>query len=105
VPKADPSERAWRAVVAAQPPRRKIAVVEKFGSENLRIDGTVFAIHFKGSLVVKLPAERVAELRRTGVGGPFILGKREMKEWVAIAPSASRRWRALADEAREFVSR
>jgi len=102
--KPDPSDRAWRAVVAAQPPRRKIAVVQKFGSENLRIGGTVFAIHFKGSLVVKLPADRVTELRRSGVGEAFILGKREMKEWVAIPPSASRRWRALADEAREFVS-
>jgi hypothetical protein len=74
-------------------------------SEGLRISGKIFAMLVKGELVVKLPKDRVAELSASGVGHPFDSGKGQlMKEWVAVPTRSGRRWPALVEEAREFVS-
>jgi hypothetical protein len=60
----------------------------------------------QGSLVVKLPSQRVQELIAAGVGEPFDAGKgRPMKEWVRLDPARGRRWPELAEEARTFVAR
>ena len=76
----------------------------KFGASALKVDGRIFAMLSGGELVVKLPRERVDELVAAGTGKPFDAGRgRVMKEWVAIAPDRSRRWAALAREARAFV--
>jgi hypothetical protein len=74
-------------------------------SEGLRISGKIFAMLVRGELVVKLPKPRVEDLRASGVGHHFDPGNgRLMKEWVAITPGASRRWRKLVEEARAFVT-
>ena len=57
----------------------------------------------KGSLVVKLPAERVAELIESGVGSPFAPAGKVFKEWAAIPEFDEKRWTALIEEAIEFV--
>jgi hypothetical protein len=73
-------------------------------SEGLRISGKIFAMLVRGELVVKLPRDRVEDLTASGAGHPFDPGHgRLMKEWVAVTPSASRRWRGLVEEARAFV--
>jgi hypothetical protein len=55
-------------------------------------------------LVVKLPAERVAALIKSGDGVPFDPGHGKlMKEWVAVKPMAKSFWIKLAEEARDFV--
>jgi hypothetical protein len=73
-------------------------------SEGLRISGKIFAMLVRGELVVKLPRDRVDTLTASGIGHPFDPGHgRLMKEWVAVTPSASRRWRGLVEEARAFV--
>jgi TfoX N-terminal domain len=77
-----------------------------FGTSALKVRGKIFAMVSQGSLVVKLPSERVQELLAAGVGAPFDAGKgRPMKEWVRIGPARSRRWAQLAQEARTFVGR
>jgi hypothetical protein len=79
-----------------------------FGTnKGLRVSGKIYAFLSNGELVVKLPEERVGSLMGSGLGKPFSAGKqgRVMREWVAVPASASRRWRALVEEAREFVSR
>jgi hypothetical protein len=76
----------------------------KFGSNGLKVDGKLFALFTQGSLIVKLPKDRVAGLVASGVGKPFDPGHgRLMKEWLAVT-SAKAAWIDLAKEAHRFVS-
>lgn len=99
--RADPKLRAvaetFDASSASGQPR-------KFGSNGLKVDGKLFALFTQGTLVVKLPKERVAALVAKGDGKPFDPGHgRLMKEWLTVvSPKLS--WKALAKEAHAFVS-
>jgi len=74
-----------------------------FGSQpGLRVGGKIFAMHIDGRLVVKLPAERCDELVAAGGAEAFAVGRRRMREWVAVEPGAHD-WAALAREARGLV--
>lgn len=74
-----------------------------FGSNGLKVNGKLFALFTKGTLVVKLPKDRVAALVASRVGEPFDAGHgRLMKEWCTVVnPRAS--WIHLAREAYDFV--
>jgi hypothetical protein len=76
----------------------------KFGKNGLKTKGgKLFALFTQGTLVVKLPNERVAALVAQGVGKPFDPGHgRLMKGWLTIA-SAKASWVELTKEAHEFV--
>ncbi len=77
-----------------------------FGSDALKINGSIFAMITRGHLVVKLPAARVHELIAAGEGVPFDAGKgRPMREWVAVSGTDARTWQELAGEALRFVRR
>jgi TfoX/Sxy family transcriptional regulator of competence genes len=99
--RADPKLRAvaetFDASSASRQPR-------KFGSNGLKVDGKLFALFTQGTLVVKLPKERVAALVAKGDGKPFDPGHgRLMKEWLTVvSPKLS--WNALAKEALAFVA-
>jgi hypothetical protein len=99
-------EQLWRGISKTELARPGVTAGTGFGrSEGLRISGKIFAMLVKGELVVKLPKGRVEQLSASGTGHPFDPGHgRLMKEWVSVAPSASRRWRVLVEEARGFVS-
>ena len=75
-----------------------------FASENvLSVNGKIFAMIYKGKLVLKLPADRTQELVSQKVGvnwGPS--ANRVMKEWIAIE-SEKASWPQLAKEAYTFV--
>jgi hypothetical protein len=72
-----------------------------FGANpGLNVNGGIFAFLARGELVVKLPPERCAQLVADGQGEPFTVGKRAMREWVAL-PAGD--WPALAAEALAFV--
>ncbi len=78
----------------------------RFGSDALKVNGSIFAMVTGGSLVVKLPRDRVAALIAEGTGAPFSAGKgRIMKEWVRVSDDDQETWLALAREALEFVGR
>ena len=99
--RADPKLRAvaetFDASSASGQPR-------KFGSNGLKVDGKLFALFTQGTLVVKLPKERVAALVAKGDGKPFDPGHgRLMKEWLTVA-SPKLSWSALAKEAHAFVA-
>jgi TfoX/Sxy family transcriptional regulator of competence genes len=98
-------EQAWAPIAKAQLASGGVTAGTGFGkTEGLRINDKIFAMLVEGELVVKLPKERVDELVGSGVGERFDAGKgRPMKEWASIAPAASRRWKALVEEARAFV--
>lgn len=75
-----------------------------FGSNALKVHGSIFAMISGGRLVVKLPRQRVETLIGTGVGAPFDAGKgRAMKEWLTVIADDDKLWLALAHEARDFV--
>jgi hypothetical protein len=75
----------------------------KFGSNGLKVKGKLFALFTQGTLVVKLPPERVTALVDRGTGVPFDPGHgRLMKGWLTVvSPKAS--WVDLAREAHDFV--
>lgn len=82
---------------AAQPGQR-------FGASALKVNNKIFAMLTRGSLVVKLPRARVDEIVDSGQGHRFDAGKgRPMKEWVALDTASDETWRAVAEEALQFV--
>ena len=98
-------EQLWAPIAKAQLATRGVTAGTGFGkTEGLRISGKIFAMLAGGELVVKLPKDRVDELVDARIAKRFDAGKgRPMKEWASIKPTASRRWKALVEEARAFV--
>jgi hypothetical protein len=98
-------EQIWSPIAKEQLATRGVTAGTGFGkTEGLRISGKIFAMLVGEELVVKLPRDRVDELVDSGAASRFDAGKgRPMKEWASVSPSASRRWKALVDEARGFV--
>jgi hypothetical protein len=77
----------------------------KFGSNGLKVKGKLFVLFTQGTLVVKLPKARVAELVDAGVGEPFDPGHgRLMKEWLTVT-STKAKWVDLAREAHAYVKK
>ncbi|ONI64649.1 hypothetical protein CSIV_07880 [Microbacterium sp. CSI-V] len=75
-----------------------------FGTEGVRVRGKVFAfVAHEGSLVVKLPEQRIGELTADGVAAPMIMRGRPLREWAEVSPDAGETWAALIDEAHRFV--
>jgi YjbR len=100
------AERLFASIAQSELSMPGVTAGTGFGrSEGLRISGKIFAMLVRGELVVKLPKDRVEELTASGMGHPFDPGHgRLMKEWVAVTPGASRRWRKLVEEAHAFVA-
>ena len=74
-----------------------------FGSTALKVEGRILAMAVGGSLVLKLPRDRVAALVSAGEGTPFRNGRgAAMREWVALGPDDAADL-ALAREALAFV--
>ena len=75
-----------------------------FGRSALRFQGKIFAMHVRGALVLKLPAERVEALVRAGEGVHFDANKgTPMKEWLSLGPDSGQEWLPLAHEALDFA--
>ncbi len=75
----------------------------RFGARTLTVSGSVFAMLQGDHLVLKLPADRVAQLRAEGVGGPFGTGRaRPMREWVTVLSDDEELCLDLAREALAF---
>jgi TfoX/Sxy family transcriptional regulator of competence genes len=76
----------------------------RFGSDALKVNGSIFAMVTGARLVVKLPRDRVDALISEGTGAPFDNGKgRPMKEWLAVVDEDNETWLALSLEALNFV--
>jgi hypothetical protein len=75
-----------------------------FGRSALRFQGKIFAMHVRGALVLKLPADRVEALVRAGEGVPFDANKgTPMREWLSLDPRSALPWLPLASEALDFA--
>lgn len=100
------AEVAFDGVAAALLPEPDVDEGTGFGTNpGLRTGGKIFAMLINGELVVKLPADRCAELVAAGSARPLEMGQRRMREWVRVREVDEARWRQLAQEARAYVAR
>jgi hypothetical protein len=76
-----------------------------FGTRGLRVRGKVYAfVVHDGSLVVKLPEQRVGDVVAAGEARPMIMRDRPMREWAEVPLDAgAARWEQYVEEARVFV--
>ncbi|MCB1005577.1 MAG: MmcQ/YjbR family DNA-binding protein [Acidimicrobiales bacterium] len=72
----------------------------------LRVRGQFFASTDRrtGGLLVKLPEGRVDALVEAGRADDFAPAGRRFREWAAVPYERRRSWRALLDEAHDFVA-
>jgi hypothetical protein len=111
-PKSLAAEEGFAVIVKAlgdkpgvRRPDEPSASAHRFGASALRVHGRIFAMITSGRLVLKLPAQRVAELVGSGDGSRFDAGRgQQMKEWISLEPTQQAGWLALASEALEFVA-
>ncbi|MGO4534401.1 hypothetical protein [Leifsonia sp. 2MCAF36] len=77
----------------------------RFGSDALRVNGSVFCMVSSGDrFVVKLRAERVQELIAASTGEPFRAGKKSpMRQWLVVTDPSPGLWESLAEEAYTFT--
>ncbi|HZJ55677.1 MAG TPA: TfoX/Sxy family protein [Myxococcaceae bacterium] len=83
---------------------RRVTSGRMMASFGLRVGGKIFAMLVRGELVVKLPADRVAELVDAGLARQFDPRRdgRLMKEWAVIAGDEPP-WVEIARQAYHFV--
>jgi hypothetical protein len=75
-----------------------------FGRGSLKYRGKIFAMLVRGSLVLKLPADRVTALIAVGEGVAFDANKgTPMREWFSVSAESGLDWLSLATEALEFA--
>lgn len=99
------AEKTFASVADELRKDRRVGTARMFGAAGLKVSDKYFAMLYKGRLVVKLPGERVSALVESGDGEYFDPGHgRLMKEWVSLDPRLARRWRGLAEAARDFVA-
>ncbi len=76
-----------------------------FGSNALKVNGSIFVMLVRGQLVVKLPRSRIDVLISFGAGQRYDPRRdgRLMKEWLLLDPASDLDWLTLAREALAFV--
>ena len=80
-----------------------VTLQRAFSRSSLMVGGKLFASAGHGGLLIKVGANRVAELIANEEGQPFSTGgNRVMREWVVAAPATD--WRGLAAESMAFVA-
>jgi TfoX/Sxy family transcriptional regulator of competence genes len=94
---------AIRAREAGDP---EVSTSRMFGTECLKVKSKVYAMEFKGDLVVKLSKTRAATLVSEGRAQVFDPGHgRPMKQWIAVSPDGGLDWAELVEEAKSIVRR
>jgi hypothetical protein len=98
---------SFAAIAEGYLSRSDVTTGTGFGSTTgLRVGGHIFAMLMDDALVVKLPADRVAELIASGRGAAFGARRgRPMREWVSIGWTSRTDWERVCEEAIAFVSR
>jgi hypothetical protein len=100
---SDPIELRWEALTAEFLGEEGVTLDRAFGRMSLLVDGKLFASAGPRGLLIKVSAERVAQLIRLGDAGEFRGGAgRVMREWAVATPESD--WSALAAESLEFVA-
>ena len=97
---------ALYALVSELPVHPPVTRGKIFNGDGVKVHGKVFAfIGRNGDLVAKLPADRVDDLVSHRTGGPVVMGKRTMREWVRFPAEAGvGTWSEVLGEAHAFVA-
>jgi hypothetical protein len=78
----------------------EVEIAEGRGAQGLKLGKKMFAMFYKGELLVKLPPHRVNELVALGRARPYDPGTgTPMKDRALIPASEERSWIALCEEA------
>lgn len=78
----------------------------KKGAQGLKYKGKMFAMFWKGHLVLKFSPNRVAELISQNIGEPYDPGTgTPMKDRVLISTSKKSEWIELCKESKAFVEK
>lgn len=95
----------WDLAVELQAADERVVEGTIMSSPCLRVGKEFLAMnhHKKQGLVVKLPADRVAELIDAGQGESFAPAGKVFKEWLAVTEVDETRWRELLNEGIAFV--
>ncbi len=109
--KADPEVQSpasalfWDLAMELQSDDDRVVEGTIMSSRCLRVGKEFLAMnhHKKDGLVVKLPAERVSEIIKSGEGESFAPAGKVFKEWLAVTTVDEDRWRELLREGIEFV--
>lgn len=97
------ADERWNALTAEFLVHPGVTLERAFGRMSLMVDGRLFASAGPRGLLIKVSAERVAELLRTGQAGEFRGGAgRVLREWAVATPDSD--WTELAAESFEFVA-
>ncbi|CAN5424032.1 hypothetical protein BH10ACT6_BH10ACT6_09060 [soil metagenome] len=100
---SDPIELRWQTLTEEFLGEQGVTLERAFGRMSLMVDGRLFASAGPRGLLIRVSAERVAQLIRLGDAGQFRSGAgRVMREWAVATPESD--WSALAAEALEFVA-
>lgn len=84
--------------------RPAVSRQRKFASEALLVGGKIVGFVGKGGrLIVKVPAERAADLVQRGLAERVRLGRNLAREWIGL-PGDSALWRDLLDESFAYVA-
>lgn len=95
----------WDLALELQAEDERVVEGTIMSSRCLRVGKEFLAMnhHKKHGLVVKLPADRVAEIIESGGGESFAPAGKVFKEWLAVTEVDETRWRDLLREGISFV--
>lgn len=84
--------------------REGVTVNAGRGSQGLKLGKKMFAMFYKGDLLIRLVPERVSELIASGQGSPYDPGTgAPMKDRVLVPAANNEDWIALCEEALEYA--
>lgn len=101
---SDQAQSAFLQVKAHFAGQATIDVGKMLHAPSLRVKGKAFLFATRDVLVMKLQADRIDRLELDGLGQRMTMGKRAMKEWIAIPADDTELCQKLACEARDFVA-
>ncbi len=94
----------FQTVHAALKRDPRVNEMEMFGARGFKVSGKVFAIFWRGDLVLKMSEDRAQALVASKVAKAWDPGHgRKMKEWIAFESRTGSQWVKLVEEARDFV--
>lgn len=83
--------------------RPEVSMGRMLHAEGLRAGGRTYAFFAKDRVMLKLPAARAGELVADGTAQPVHMGRRRMREWIALTVPDEPLWRLLLTEAATYA--
>jgi hypothetical protein len=98
-------------IAAALSEHAPVDIGTMFNSPGIRLGTNIVVFLGRDDrLIAKVPRERALELIEAGTAGPVTMGKRTMREWIALSAAATPEetlaaWLPISIEALEYIQR